>query len=578
MYIQHLVPAALLLSCTTSTPRSVPRDSGVNARIIELDGTPVAGAVVQVVSVHTGVVVQTLVSSRTGSVFLESTTPSLAITVASRDGYAWVPDSTSLAHSDAIVLNRTCVPTSGRVRHHAESAFVELTRLSSESGDVFGASVDSAGMFAVCLPEATYVGVVAGDEVSLPARFTPPHDHAELTAYSIAAIRSAPATSVSLDEMSKDLIAARARRARVIGLGEANHGTREFLRERISLFLYLAKAGVTRTLALEAGAGEVAALDDYIHGASLDPRRAVAELDYWMWDTEEFVEVLAELREHNMAAEYGSRVSLVGVDVQDAKAAANTLLESTHDLTAHEARLLEIVKSDEGVSAAVLPDHDKQVLDALLERIIKRGAGATHQSPETRQWLAAASIVERLKIVPLQGAPRILQRDRGIADMVLMALSVVGSDRMTILAHNDHLAKDPYFSFDSAGTHLAKSLADEYLAIGYYSMEGDARAWDTAGEIGVVPQNLKSPPRHSVESVIGNASTDDIVYVDLSSAPEPLVDWLRLPRYTRTFGSRYPGHDAAWVLTPVLSSFDIISLSRRSTSSTPTETGIRRAE
>lgn len=81
------------------------------------------------------------------------------------------------------------------------------------------------------------------------------------------------ARAMSLDDLTPLRIALNG--VRVVGLGEATHGSREFFLIRHRLLEFLVEELGFTTLAVEAGASASRAVDDYVQGGSGDPVDAV---------------------------------------------------------------------------------------------------------------------------------------------------------------------------------------------------------------------------------------------------------------------------------------------------------------
>lgn len=84
--------------------------------------------------------------------------------------------------------------------------------------------------------------------------------------------------------------------ARIVALGEATHGTREFfkLKHRLVEFL-VAEHGFT-TFAIEANWPECEAAIEYVMNGVGDPAVALAGLHFWTWDTEEVLALIEWMR------------------------------------------------------------------------------------------------------------------------------------------------------------------------------------------------------------------------------------------------------------------------------------------
>lgn len=126
---------------------------------------------------------------------------------------------------------------------------------------------------------------------------------------------------------------------RVVGLGEATHGTREFFTLKHRLVEHLVLEHGFTVVAFEADTDGCRPLDTYVTTGRGDPVRALRELGYWTWNTEEVLDMLRWVRAHNAGTPAGSAVRFVGVDPSDERrrrsatrdrAMADAVLELAH--------------------------------------------------------------------------------------------------------------------------------------------------------------------------------------------------------------------------------------------------------
>jgi len=126
--------------------------------------------------------------------------------------------------------------------------------------------------FAACLPEGQYQVSLAGPYLSSLATVdVPSSSMLRIKATASTEIRKPP-TSVArihgdLDGLLQDITAAN---PRVIGLGEATHGTAEFVSARGALAFELIRHAGVRLLLFEFDAIQSAPVDDYVNGADVD--------------------------------------------------------------------------------------------------------------------------------------------------------------------------------------------------------------------------------------------------------------------------------------------------------------------
>jgi erythromycin esterase-like protein len=113
--------------------------------------------------------------------------------------------------------------------------------------------------------------------------------------------------------------------ARVVALGEATHGTREFFQLKHRLLEFLAtKMGFT-IFSIEANMPEAYRLNDYVLHGRGDPATLLKGMYFWTWDTEEVLDMIRWMREFNASGK--GRLQFTGFDMQTPDVAAGIVVD-----------------------------------------------------------------------------------------------------------------------------------------------------------------------------------------------------------------------------------------------------------
>lgn len=505
-----------------------------------------------------------------------------AVTATDAEQSGFLVSADGTRDSIEIRLDTSCHRFDGRLRTRSQvpnEAVVRLARESDEYGDEFGAAVAPDGSFRACIPAGSYSiklpkGFIARETVAIVVPYR------GLFEYRTDLLEDADRVATSLSglapETTDSFVAGVAPTTKVIGLAETNHGTREFYDERTALALSLARKQGVRLLMLEAGYGEVLALDDYVNGRAIDIERAVRELGYWTWDTKTFLKSLAQIRAFNASLAPSKRIHVVGFDVQNT-AGSIKYLGKQGVLSQQEKSSLEKLVADKGKAWTTLSVEERTMIRATLLRIAaKRGTGGV-SSKSNRTVLAAKSLLLRFELAEVKGQlKRVEARDAGMARMALDALATEPSGRATLWAHLSHLGREFVIGAHTMGAHLATELGDGYRVYGLLARGGSARAWDPKGEIGVIADTLRAPPPHSLEAVLAaHAGGQQVTYWNFSRATGEAADWLQGMHVVRTFGAVFLGEYELGYWN--LASFDGAILFDSVSPTEPTPTGERRA-
>jgi erythromycin esterase len=113
--------------------------------------------------------------------------------------------------------------------------------------------------------------------------------------------------------------------ARIVSLGEATHGTREFfqLKHRLLEFC-VSELGFT-IFGIEASYPECLRVNDYVRYGMGNSAEALTGTRYWTWDTEEVLSLIEWMRVWNQAHE--PQVKFYGFDMQFPTEAALAVLD-----------------------------------------------------------------------------------------------------------------------------------------------------------------------------------------------------------------------------------------------------------
>jgi erythromycin esterase len=101
--------------------------------------------------------------------------------------------------------------------------------------------------------------------------------------------------------------------ARIVALGEATHGTREFFQLKHRMVEFLASQMGFTIFSIEANMPEAYRLNDYVLHGTGDPRELLKGMYFWTWNTQEVLDTILWMREFNKA---GGHLQFTGFDMQ----------------------------------------------------------------------------------------------------------------------------------------------------------------------------------------------------------------------------------------------------------------------
>jgi erythromycin esterase len=544
---------------TTRLPIDLPEPSIVRQAeglITGPDKRPVAGALVSVVDYNSYRGIGFSVSDRDGR-FLIGLPATPVVVTATADGYVAGVLVPTAANRFSIVLAKpseatrrfsgTVVDTKGQPLAQVR---VRLMSWNWPLGVTFYTSSDEAGRFrfsVVSDDSASYDLMV--DDLRYISDFTPllhRHlDNARLTAYERDWViaKANDADESALRDLCASLIGDGVRQfagslhaARVVGLGESTHGTREFTELRSQAIGELIRGGWLTTIALEASWEEVLHIDDYVRRGKGTGRDAVKSLAYWPWRTEEFLAFVESIRKLNEGLPADKRVEFLGIDYAPPGPTVDFMRRyfggegSMHsDVLSGLDPLRRNVSWFEPLKLSLTERN------VLLHALKELSRFAERQSPISLPAMQGLRITQ---LIVESHDPDEGFRDRVMAEAVLALLSRSDRERrVAIWAHEGHLAEGALDGRLPMGHFLKMRLAEKYRAIGTMFYEGSFRTYSGLQKK-MVNHVVALPPPFYFENVMHRVSPSGACVLDLTEATRrPNVrDWISVPKHVRLYG------------------------------------------
>jgi erythromycin esterase len=335
--------------------------------------------------------------------------------------------------------------------------------------------------------------------------------------------------------------------ARIVSLGEATHGTREFrkLKHRLLEFC-VAELGFTM-LGIEAPFPESLAVNAYVLDGIGNAADALAGTRYWVWDTEEVLDLIEWMRWWN--ANNTRKVKFYGFVTDFPAIAAVGLIDFlarvAPDLAAACRTELAPLTSDFTAHLfGQLPEARREAVFARISQVL--AAFAQQRS----QWVAATSALDwhlgRLHAKVLDQAARFeidrsyTSHDRVMAENVCALLDAEGLDAKAVLwSHNAHASRARYDDGKSMGGYLDEIVGHAQRVVGSSFDRGSfqARAYPR-GELTDYSVTAAAPD--SFDSVLAQAGLP-LFALDLTNAPRDgtAAAWLASEMPMRTIGGIY---------------------------------------
>ncbi|AHH97333.1 hypothetical protein GCM10010174_72790 [Kutzneria viridogrisea] len=345
--------------------------------------------------------------------------------------------------------------------------------------------------------------------------------------------------------------------AKVVGLGEATHGSHEFFTMKQRVFRYLVEERGFTTFALELSWSAGLRIDEYLQTGKGEARAIAKEtLANSPWDREEFLSLIEWMRDYNRRHP-GHTVHFIGDDV-----GAPTLSEEFFGRVTGYVRqnhpeslprlneLYTGLRPIEDVFAYLgKPLVERQRLAVNAQQALELVSSQQGSDAEASEWAVqnARSIAQTARFLTIDVAdPDSVAAAQRFRDEV-MAQNVTWWQRRTghkvlLSAQNSHvgyLASDPVMYPKTQGSFLRDTMGADYLAIGLTFNQGSFLSKDAA-----LGGDWKKFTVGAAEPGTNEYTLDQVryrnYYLDLRNAPAAARAWLDLARPTRNIGTMYP--------------------------------------
>lgn len=455
-----------------------------------------------------------------------------------------------------------------------DETFVAAARQSPDEGDLFFAPTSSTGAFSLVVPPGTYVVRPNGGRLlARPAEAR--GEVGERTTVAIAAAERAPAPEPVVDWLrtrampiattdpgtdTADLakVAATLATARVIGVGEATHGTREYFRLKHRLLARLVTHHRLTLLAMEANFNDAERLDAWLQTGEGSVEDVMAAGLFRLWRTEEVRDVLLWMRAWNADKTHKTKLHVRGYDVQGARASITALRAFFEKVDPKNIDTLfgGLAPLDVAPNARGMVVLDEAASSQAREAIAKlaewvtehRATYVTRTSAERYAlMLQHTRVLEqaRVRFAAKTPSEQFAARDKAMAENVVWLADQIGKDeRVLVWAHNGHIQLDATnLPAANMGMALREKLGTRYVAAGFVLGEGTYRAWEKPTE--PVTADVTIGPVEAGWVAEAFARTGHPIFaVDVREPPVGVVrDWLFAPHVMHSCGWLVSEHE-----------------------------------
>jgi len=331
--------------------------------------------------------------------------------------------------------------------------------------------------------------------------------------------------------------------ARIVAMGEATHGTREFFQFKHRMLEFLVEQMGFTVFGIEANWPESLALNEYVLTGKGDPKQGLRDLYFWTWDTEEVLAMIEWMRRYNADGSHPRKVKFYGFDMQVPSVAIARVTEFLAKVDSQGSRetaelLNPLDTTDKMMAYTTQPEALRKKTAAAIAGL--EGSFDQYKSKSSltewtlaRQHLRIVAQAEAMLATPLGG---LTVRDKAMAENVKWLLDQEGRDAKIMLwAHNGHVSTTPQPGTPQPmGSHLRKEFGDQMVVFGFAFNQGSFRAVEP--DKGMRTFTVGPAPENSLDQALASAGMP-LFALDVRHPPEPVVKWLADARGSRSIGA-----------------------------------------
>jgi len=375
--------------------------------------------------------------------------------------------------------------------------------------------------------------------------------------------------------------------ARLVLLGEATHGTREFFQLKHRMLEFLVNEMGFTIFGIEATMPEAFDINEYVLTGNGDPAKALAGLYFWTWDTEEVLDMIRWMRQYNTDPSHEKKVKFYGFDMQYAPRACRVMLDYLRKIDPEQAAASEnafavlanpYTEQDFPRLAKEKKEEAATSINALLKNFDERKPDYMEHTSATEWALARQHAQIVAQYIEWQFSGKRAVRERSMAENIRWILDQEGPNaKIVIWAHNWHVSTPP--NGGSMGVHLRKVFGNDMVVFGFAFNQGSFQARDSS-EKRVHPFTVGPAPDGSLDAMLAAAGLQ-VAAIDLHALPKdgPVAEWFGERHATRSFGASYSEQSAAksFKIRVVTQMYDALLFVEKTTSARPLERGQRPA-
>ena len=376
---------------------------------------------------------------------------------------------------------------------------------------------------------------------------------------------------------------------KIVGMGEATHGTREFFQFKNRMLEFLVKEMGFRVFTMELDYVDGLNINDYISGkTNTDSATVLNNVRAQVWNTEEVRMLIEWMKTYNASVPENKKVKFVGFDCQDREKGKNRLLDylkrAAPERVAQDEEFFKNTTYPTKLDQAKSQELQSKYINLYLffelnavSLINKSSKAEYEQMLEVTRTMAQPGYVYAQDETSSQSG---ILRDAYMAENFRRAVDREPSGTKFVLwAHNGHVETSVGTTFfQPMGYQLRRFYGNKYYAMDFTFNQGGFEAWDlpssNAGKLIRKSFMLNPAPEDSLDWYLAQTNLKKfIVNFRVAKKNKNLSEWLAEPHLSRSIGWVYDSNKekSSFAAAVPEQSFDGVFFINTTTASQPTE-------
>ncbi|EGQ43676.1 MAG: erythromycin esterase related protein [Candidatus Nanosalina sp. J07AB43] len=347
--------------------------------------------------------------------------------------------------------------------------------------------------------------------------------------------------------------------ARIIGMGEATHSSKEFNQLRHRFFRFLVEELDYKIFGWEASFGETLEINNYVINGEATAKEALDSVSTPNCKTEEVLKLMEWIREHNKQVSDKEKVKFYGFDMQNDIASFKKLREKMQkvdcDFVEENNQTLEFIEQGKMMFAEINEEKEAELrnfTEELKQRVDKKKENYLKTISEREYELLKQLVVileqcRKFCLAVNENASSDIDswtfRDRSMAENISWMMEVEDEENAFVWAHNAHIKKggkpeDP--ESKALGYYLDQKYEEYYYAVGfdfgtgafkYLNMEKNQSEWDGEKSFDKIHENTLAQELIEIEKPF---------FLDFSSTSgDGLQEWINEEHRIHSVGTYF---------------------------------------